>query len=102
MVCLRNIFINTLHKGDTDDDDDDDYDDNNNNIIGFTMSVCPSVSLSAWRKSAPTERIFVKINILEFFKKSINKIQVSIKSDKNNGYFNRMYIIVQSNTYRSK
>ena len=24
MVCLRNICINTLHKGDNDDDDDDD------------------------------------------------------------------------------
>jgi hypothetical protein len=36
-VCLRNICINTLHKGDDDDDndddggDDDDDDDNNNN-----------------------------------------------------------------------
>ena len=29
MVCLRNICINTLHKGDNDDDDDDN--DNNNN-----------------------------------------------------------------------
>ena len=28
MVCLRNICINTLHKGDDDDDDDD-----NNNIF---------------------------------------------------------------------
>ena len=28
MVCLRNICINTLHKGDNDDDDDN----NNNNI----------------------------------------------------------------------
>ena len=35
MVYLRNICINTLHKGDNDDDDDDnnddDDDDNNNN-----------------------------------------------------------------------
>jgi hypothetical protein len=33
MVCLRNICINTLHKGDKgkDDDDDDDDDNNNNN-----------------------------------------------------------------------
>ena len=39
MVCLKNICINTLHKGDNDDDDDDDNDndnddndnDNNNN-----------------------------------------------------------------------
>ena len=31
MVCLRNIIVGTLHKGDTEDDDDDDDDDNNNN-----------------------------------------------------------------------
>jgi hypothetical protein len=31
MVCLRNICINTLHKGDDDDDVDDDNDNNNNN-----------------------------------------------------------------------
>jgi hypothetical protein len=32
MVCLRNISVDTLHKGDAeDDDDDDDNDDNNNN-----------------------------------------------------------------------
>jgi len=30
MVCLRNIGVDTLHKGDTDDDDDD---NNNNNGI---------------------------------------------------------------------
>jgi hypothetical protein len=31
MVCLRNICVNTLHKGDDDDDDDDDDNINNNN-----------------------------------------------------------------------
>ena len=34
IVCLRNMSISTLHKGDDDDDDndnDDDDDDNNNN-----------------------------------------------------------------------
>jgi len=31
MVCLRNVSVDTMHKGDTDDDDDDDDDDNNNN-----------------------------------------------------------------------
>ena len=31
MVCLRNICIHTLHKGDDDDNDNDDDDDNNNN-----------------------------------------------------------------------
>jgi hypothetical protein len=44
MVCVRNISVDTLHKGDTEDDDDDDDDDdeeekqmmikknNNNNV----------------------------------------------------------------------
>jgi hypothetical protein len=31
MVCLRNIGVDTLHKGKTEDGDDDDDDDNNNN-----------------------------------------------------------------------
>ena len=31
MVCLRNISVDTLHKGDTEDDDDDDNDNDNNN-----------------------------------------------------------------------
>ena len=31
MVCLRNISVDTLHKGDIEDDDDDDDNDNNNN-----------------------------------------------------------------------
>ena len=30
-VCLRNISVDTLHKGDTDDGDDNDDDNNNNN-----------------------------------------------------------------------
>jgi hypothetical protein len=33
MVCLGNIFINTLQKGAKDEDDDNDDDDNNNNNI---------------------------------------------------------------------
>jgi len=36
MVCLRNISVDTPHKGDTDDDDDDDDDDDNNNKIQKT------------------------------------------------------------------
>jgi hypothetical protein len=31
MVCLRNISVDTLQKGDTDDDDDDNDNNNNNN-----------------------------------------------------------------------
>jgi hypothetical protein len=40
MVCLRNISVDTLHKGDTeDDDDDDDNDDDNNNNNNNNLSV---------------------------------------------------------------
>ena len=40
-MCLRNMSINTLHKGDDDDDndDDDDDDDNNNNNNGVISVV---------------------------------------------------------------
>jgi hypothetical protein len=31
MVCLTNISVDTLHKGETEEDDDDDDDDDNNN-----------------------------------------------------------------------
>jgi hypothetical protein len=31
MVCLRNVCVDILHKGDTEDNDDDDDDDDNNN-----------------------------------------------------------------------
>jgi hypothetical protein len=31
MVCLGNMCMDTLHKGDNDDDDD--YNNNNNNVL---------------------------------------------------------------------
>jgi hypothetical protein len=49
------------------------------------LSVCLSVCLSAWNKLAPTGRIFMTFR--SFFQKSVEKIQVSLTSDKNNGYF---------------
>jgi hypothetical protein len=33
MVCLRNISVDTLHKGDIEDDDDNNNNNNNNLII---------------------------------------------------------------------
>jgi hypothetical protein len=43
MVCLRNISVDTLHKGDTEDNDDDVDDDNNNNnnnnFLGINSTV---------------------------------------------------------------
>jgi hypothetical protein len=44
MVCLRNISVDTLHKGETEDDDDDDDNNNNNNnnnkIISVGLQIC--------------------------------------------------------------
>jgi hypothetical protein len=44
MVCLRNVCINTLQKGDKDDDDDDDDDDNNNNNNNNNNIKAPSIT----------------------------------------------------------
>jgi hypothetical protein len=33
MVCLRNIIVDTLQKGDNADDDDNNNNNNNNNLI---------------------------------------------------------------------
>ena len=51
--------------------------------------VRPSVRLTAWNNSAPTGRIFTKFDIWVFFEKTVENIQVglSLKSDKNKGYF---------------
>jgi hypothetical protein len=38
MVCLRNISVDTLYKGDTEDDDDDD-DNNNNNQANMPIEA---------------------------------------------------------------
>jgi len=54
--------------------------------ISFNMSVCPSVRPYAWN-SFPTGWIFIKFGILIFLKKYVEKIQDSLKSDKNDGYF---------------
>jgi hypothetical protein len=47
----------------------------------FVVSVRPS----AWNNLAPTRQIFMKFDISVFFFKSVQKIKVSIKPDKNNG-----------------
>jgi len=53
----------------------------------FLASSCLSVCPSAWNNSAPTERIFIKVDILGFFRKSVKKIQDSLKWDNNKGQF---------------
>jgi len=49
--------------------------------------VCTSVRPSAKNNSALTGRIFMKFDVWWFFEKSVEKIQFSLKSNKNNGYF---------------
>jgi len=52
-----------------------------------TISFVMSVRLSAWNYSASTGRIFTKLYIRRFFRKSVEKIQVTLKSNNNNRYF---------------
>ena len=49
---------------------------------GYLPSLCLSVRLSSWRNSASTRRIFMKFGIWV-----ISRIQLSLSSDKSNGYF---------------
>ena len=58
-------------------------------------SSCLSVRLSAWDSSAAaTGGILIKFDVLRIFRKFVEKIQISLKSDMNNRYFTRrpMYI----------
>jgi hypothetical protein len=57
-------------------------------------SSCLSVRPSAWNNSTPTGHIFMKLDIGGIFRKCDEKIQVSLKSDKNNGYFTRRPILI--------
>ena len=60
--------------------------------------VCLSVRPYAWNNSAPPGRIFMKFDNRIFSEKSIQKIQVSLKSDKNNEYFTWMPVYRCDNT----
>jgi hypothetical protein len=51
--------------------------------ISLAISVCPS----SGKNSTPTGRIFIKFDIRGFFFFFVEKIQVSLKTDKNNEYF---------------
>jgi len=37
MACLRNISVDTLHKGDTEDDDDNNNNNNNNGQLPHSL-----------------------------------------------------------------
>ena len=51
MVCLRNICINTLHKGDDDDNNDD---NNNNNDYNCVVFVCSDRNVDEFESSGVT------------------------------------------------
>jgi hypothetical protein len=53
-----------------------------NATVSFDMSVCPS----EWNNSDPNTLIYMEVHI-SAFSVNVDKIQVSLKSDKNNGYF---------------
>jgi hypothetical protein len=54
--------------------------------VSLPLSVRPSsVCLSASNNPAPNARILINFDIWVVFRKSVEKIQVSLKSDKNNG-----------------
>ena len=56
--------------------------------ISFVMSVRPSVRLSVHMEKLGSHWTdFHEILFLHIFSKTVEKTQVSFKSDKNNGYF---------------
>ena len=56
-------------------------------LLLLAPSFCPSIHLSVWNNSVPTERISMKCLYLRIFVKPVEKIQVAFKPDKNNGQF---------------
>jgi hypothetical protein len=48
MICLRNINVDTLHKGDTDDDDGGDNNNNNNNPYVTSLTSQEFYILAGW------------------------------------------------------
>ena len=63
--------------------------------VSFVMSVCPSVR--PHKKSGFHERICMKFEIWFFFLKSVGKIYVSLKSDRNNGHFTWIPVYICDN-----
>ena len=70
--------------------------------ISFVMSVC----LSTWKQLGSHWMDFCDIWYLNIFLKSVEKIQFSLKSDKNNGYFawipEYIYDISLNSSYNEK
>ena len=92
MVCLRNICINTLHKGDDDDDDDDDDNNNNNNNNNDYVPKLVKTSQGSkvtilWHQQVRTDRTVPNnkpdIIICDNQKATCMLIDVAIPGDRN-------------------
>jgi len=69
MVSLRNISVDTLHKGDADDDDDDDDNNNNNNnkfSDSFLLSHGNQISRPTGVREMTIEHKFVSVAKVTF------------------------------------
>ena len=62
--------------------------------VSFFAPVCPS----AWDKSSPTGQIAMQLD-MSIFRKQVEKIQISLKSVKNNGYFTRRPTYIYGNIW---
>ena len=55
-------------------------------LVSSCLSLCPSIDPFEWNNSTPTERNHEFSYSSVFFRKSVGKIQASLKSYKNNRY----------------
>ena len=66
--------------------------------VSFVMYVHPSVRHSTRMQQIGSHSTdFHEIWYLRIFRKSIDKIQIPLKSDKNNGYFTRRHVYIYDN-----
>ena len=56
-------------------------------MASLCLSVHPRIRRSTWNNTVSFGGIFIKFNIRDFFLNSVWKIQFSLKSDTNSGYF---------------
>jgi hypothetical protein len=57
-------------------------------LLYSRLYILPPVRPSAWKNSTPTGRILIKLYVqANFFRKCVEKVHVSLKSNKNNGHF---------------
>jgi len=55
--------------------------------ISFVMSVCPYVHLSVRMDLGPQWTDLHEISYFRIFRQFVEKLHISLKPDKNNGYF---------------